>query len=665
MRSPFINSILMVVVSTLTFAQVRTPLQSSSGTKNQIEKQIMEKAQSLNLGAVHTESATMRPTAGAGGYFLRFEKGWVYYNPTTQQAHAIWGDIMSKWAETGYEVGELGFPTSDEKNSDRSGWKRMSAFDKGAIYWTDGKTEVVKNTTRTNVAQQIKKSTTSLAKSKISLIKMSGVTIDLIKTKNTQNSYSGKVTRVGKEKEEGDKLCKTEYKKLSVTNISQDILNPEDIADLRLGGIYDYNQFVQGNYNLIDAPRNPITISVAGLKSVTVTNPTPEALFDANSEILNQRFTSRPVGAGQLLEQKIVNSATELNIAAGLSIKSGMYNASAKFNYNEKSKNNKFLITYTYPIFTIQKTSGNTYFKNSTLNTNPNYIILDKITYGVKLLIFYESELSENEVKAAFSGSAWKVNASLDVNTKRKLEETSFKVFLYGSNDEVQVIKGYDQLFTETNRMLRDIVDAKKTSPLELGAPVSYSLKFLNGDTAATNLNANEIPCQICVPNENIPMNLTVNLNCVKTSDYGFYGWNDAEIIDENGNTLQDSKNFFEFGQKANSGSTCGLVDDNALNNPYKYVTFNSITKESRDRGTLRLWFWIHNGEQGHYCPVLGSKQEKNKTRGGNHYYVDFKLKDIMLPQKDGKPATREVTAQADSGKKTTIKFNYSFLWRN
>ena len=52
---------------------------------------------------------------------------------------------------------------------------------------------------------------------------------------------------------------------------------------------------------------------------------------------------------------------------------------------------------------------------------------------------------------------------------------TSFKVFLYGSNDEVQVIKGYDQLFTETNRMLRDIVDAKKTSPLELGAPVSYS----------------------------------------------------------------------------------------------------------------------------------------------------------------------------------------------
>jgi len=111
-------------------------------------------------------------------------------------------------------------------------------------------------------------------------------------------------------------------------------------------------------------------------------------------------------------------------------------------------------------------------------------------------LVFYESELSQKELDAAFTGSAWKINASLDINTKRKLEETTFKVFLYGSSDAVQTIKGYDQLFSETNRMLRAIVDANKTSPLELGAPISYSLKFLNGDTAATNCNANEISSQ-------------------------------------------------------------------------------------------------------------------------------------------------------------------------
>lgn len=669
MKTPTLitKTILLVIVlcsfSTVSFAQVRTPIRTNSGNQNPIEKQMLEKAKSLNLGAVHSESASMRPTAGSGGYFLRFEKGWVYYNPNTKQVYAIYGDIMNKWAETGYEVGELGFPTSDEKDSDRKDWKRMNTFDKGTIYWNDGNLEVVKKTKIAAVVNRSNKISYSFAKSKIDKVKLSGTTISLISTKNSQNSYSNKVTRVGNEKEDGDKICKKEYRTLSVTNINQDVLNPDDIADLRIGGIYDFNEFNKGNPNLIDAPRNPITISVAGLKSVTVKNPTPEALFDANSEILNQRFASRPVGGGQLLEQKTVNSATELNIAAGVSYKSGLYNASAKFGYNEKSQSNKFLVTYTYPIFTIQKTSGNNYFTNKTFNTNPNYVILDKITYGVKLLVFYESELSQKELDAAFTGSAWKINASLDINTKRKLEETTFKVFLYGSSDAVQTIKGYDQLFSETNRMLRAIVDANKTSPLELGAPISYSLKFLNGDTAATNCNANEISSQVCVPNSNISMKLTVNLNCVKTSDYGFYGWNDAEIVDESGNPIQGTKNFFDFGKKANSGSTCDQIDTNSMNNPYKYVEFNNLSKEEREKGTLRLWFWINNGDQGNYCPILGSKQQKNNSRGGNHYFVDFKLKDIMLPQKDGKPTTKEVTAQADSGKRTVIKFNYSFIW--
>lgn len=119
-------------------------------------------------------------------------------------------------------------------------------------------------------------------------------------------------------------------------------------------------------------------------------------------------------------------------------------------------------------------------------------MILWQSNHGCKTLSFFkESELLPKELDAAFTGSsAWKINASLDINTKRKLEETTFKVFLYGSSDAVQTIR-YDQLFSETNRMLRAIVDANKTSPLELGAPISYSLKFLNQDTqVATNCNA-------------------------------------------------------------------------------------------------------------------------------------------------------------------------------
>ena len=96
------KTILLVIVlctfSAFSFAQIRTPIRTNSGNQNPIEKQMLEKAKSLNLGAVHSESASMRPTAGSGGYFLRFEKGWVYYNPNTKQVYAIYGDIMNKWA---------------------------------------------------------------------------------------------------------------------------------------------------------------------------------------------------------------------------------------------------------------------------------------------------------------------------------------------------------------------------------------------------------------------------------------------------------------------------------------------------------------------------------------------------------------------------------------
>lgn len=283
MKKIILLIVILCAFSTVSLAQVRTPIRTNSGNQNPIEKQMLEKAKSSNLGAVHSESASMRPTAGSGGYFLRFEKGWVYYNPNTQNVYAIYGDIMNKWAETGYEVGELGFPTSDEKDSDRKDWKRMNIFDKGTIYWNDGNLEVVKKTKIAAVVNRSNKISYSFAKSKIDKVKLSGTTISLISTKNSQNSYSNKVTRVGNEKEDGDKICKKEYRTLSVTNINQDVLNPDDIADLRIGGIYDFNEFNKGNPNLIDAPRNPITISVAGLKSVTVKNPTPEALFDANS----------------------------------------------------------------------------------------------------------------------------------------------------------------------------------------------------------------------------------------------------------------------------------------------------------------------------------------------------------------------------------------------
>ena len=129
-----------IQVNTLTTSIAAMPVRPAATIKaidaGQVKKMIFDKGKQANLGAVHTESASPRPTAGAGGYFLRFEKGWVYYNPHTAAAYAIGGDIMKKWGDTGYETGPLGFPTSDELDDHQyTDYSRASHFDKGIIYY--------------------------------------------------------------------------------------------------------------------------------------------------------------------------------------------------------------------------------------------------------------------------------------------------------------------------------------------------------------------------------------------------------------------------------------------------------------------------------------------------------------------------------------------------
>jgi hypothetical protein len=108
------------------------PSQTDNSQYN-IAQMIDAKAKLRNLGAIHSESPKMRPTAGKGGWFLRYEKGWVYYNPKLNQAFAIMENMMKKWGEAGYEVGWMGFPISDNLETPK-GYGFYTAFENGSIY---------------------------------------------------------------------------------------------------------------------------------------------------------------------------------------------------------------------------------------------------------------------------------------------------------------------------------------------------------------------------------------------------------------------------------------------------------------------------------------------------------------------------------------------------
>lgn len=113
-------------------SNAQLPSQTDNSEYN-IAQMIAAKAKQRNLGAIHSESPKMRPTAGKGGWFLRYQYGWVYYNPRLNQAFAIMENMMKKWGEMGYETGWMGFPISDNMELPKhNGF--YTAFDNGSIY---------------------------------------------------------------------------------------------------------------------------------------------------------------------------------------------------------------------------------------------------------------------------------------------------------------------------------------------------------------------------------------------------------------------------------------------------------------------------------------------------------------------------------------------------
>ena len=68
--------------------------------------------------------------AANGGRLARYQQGSIYWHPSIG-AYAVYGAIVVKWRDLGYEQGSLGYPTSDEYAI--SGGGRRSNFQKGVI----------------------------------------------------------------------------------------------------------------------------------------------------------------------------------------------------------------------------------------------------------------------------------------------------------------------------------------------------------------------------------------------------------------------------------------------------------------------------------------------------------------------------------------------------
>jgi uncharacterized protein with LGFP repeats len=88
----------------------------------------------LELGPLGYPTTDVKVAPDNVGQYIHFQRGSIYWSPSTG-THSVWGLIKDKWAEKGRETGPLGYPTSDELDTQRRDG-RYNTFQHGSIYFS-------------------------------------------------------------------------------------------------------------------------------------------------------------------------------------------------------------------------------------------------------------------------------------------------------------------------------------------------------------------------------------------------------------------------------------------------------------------------------------------------------------------------------------------------
>ncbi|WP_341683885.1 hypothetical protein REK76_17465 [Nocardia farcinica] len=127
----------VAAVATAIAATILVPVPAKAGYP--IQGAILQEYNEAGGFAFFGEATTEERTApdGVGKYqFFSNTHNAIYWHPNVSGGHAnqIGGAILDKWAETGYESGSLGYPTSREFGGGRN--SRGNHFQRGEIYWS-------------------------------------------------------------------------------------------------------------------------------------------------------------------------------------------------------------------------------------------------------------------------------------------------------------------------------------------------------------------------------------------------------------------------------------------------------------------------------------------------------------------------------------------------
>ncbi len=259
---------------------------------------------------------------------------------------------------------------------------------------------------------------------------------------------------------------------------------------------------------------NPITLMLKsarlkeGTNNIEIEDISAKNLSVQLENLLEREANGQPTQSFVKTSSEVFSSK-DLKIAIGLNLTGLGFDVDTNFKYDYNRKTRKYLIDYKCETFTAEAFPSQKYFKDESLNSDKDIVYVDKITFGQRILISYELEEKsteiDNQLKVKYSGQS----VSFDTNLKNKYKDVVFKMLAYGTNGAAVPFeaKGLEDLQNQINEFFKNAI-ANENRPAAFGAPISYSLKFLDGTVAVTNAKIESIPFRECSANENKNYNL-------------------------------------------------------------------------------------------------------------------------------------------------------------
>ncbi len=438
--------------------------------------------------------------------------------------------------------------------------------------------------------------------------------------------------------------CRVSKNRLDVKSSEWDIISRSTTDNVVPGYVYDLNDiqntgvFRQINDEREDAFLN-INAETVSNPIVNLTAPTVQQILQARQTLLNTQ-ASGTVRAKENTTISEIYDATDFKLHVGFDVFSPTVSVSGLFDFSNRKETIKYLMDYKAELFTIEyaPTIPGKFFKNQDLNGKGNLVYVDKVVYGARIMVAFESELSAldigGQLDVQYRGPVV-VNADLLLKNSTVFKNVNFRIFGwgigFGESGTVVSASGVEDLKVKLGQMMLRL-DNHSKYPSTWGTPVSYSLRNLYGEVVVANARLEELPqrnCTITMKAKNIYKFSIDQISTGRDCDpYGhitvlcyegnkeikpLYGMPNGDMAAfQNNNHLSELKLY----DRNTDAGICGQTRSFVFNDPGNVK--------------IRIWTWLMDYDGGSGDDPLKIIGGKPMSTINGDFYQDFYLRDLI-----------------------------------